>query len=122
MGFHLGNLWGESIDYANHQSSLNGFQVETDADGVIRYVVAHRDPGVPNWIDTSGHREGFLTPRWAYTETPPKEQWPGIRATKVRFEEIRAQLPAGVRSVSPEERSERIRVRQEHVKRRFRVF
>jgi hypothetical protein len=122
MGIHLGNLWGESIDYANHQSSLNGFQVETDADGVIRYVVAHRDPGVPNWIDTSGHREGFLTPRWAYTETPPKEQWPGIRATKVRFEEIRAQLPAGVRSVSPEERSERIRVRQEHVKRRFRVF
>jgi hypothetical protein len=24
IGFHLGNLWGESLDYANHQTSLNG--------------------------------------------------------------------------------------------------
>ncbi|MGH0031220.1 MAG: DUF1214 domain-containing protein [Myxococcota bacterium] len=121
-GFHLANLWGESIDYANHHSSLNGFQVETDPDGVRRYVVAHRDPGVPNWLDTTGHREGFLTPRWAYTETPPKESWPRISARKVRFDRVRAELPAGTRTVSPEERTERIRVRQEHVKRRFRVF
>ena len=122
FGFHLANLWGESLDYANHQSSLNGFQVEPDDDGVIRYVVAHRDPGLPNWIDTTGHREGFLTPRWAYSETPQKDQWPTIAARKVAFDEIRAQLPEGVRTVSPQERAERIRIRQEHVKRRFRVF
>jgi len=121
-GFHLANLWGESMDYANHQSSLNGFQAEPDADGVLRYVVAHQDPGVPNWLDTTGHREGFLTPRWAYAETPPPESWPRISARKVRFDEVRAQLPAGTRSVSAEQRRERIRVRQEHVKRRFRVF
>ena len=76
-GFHLANLWGESLDFANHQSSLNGSQAERDEDGVIRYVVAHRDPGVPNWLDTTGHPEGFLTPRWAYTETPPRDRWPG---------------------------------------------
>ena len=122
FGFHLANLWGESLDYANHQSSLNGFQVEPDDDGVFRYVVAHRDPGLPNWIDTTGQREGFLTPRWAYSETPPKDQWPTIAARKVAFDEIRAQLPEGVRTVSPQERAERIRIRQEHVKRRFRVF
>jgi hypothetical protein len=122
IGFHLANLWGESIDYANHHSSLNGFQAERDADGVIRYVVAHRDPGVPNWLDTSGHPEGFLTPRWSYSETPPQDQWPTIHAVKVPFDEIRAHLPEGTRTVSPEERTERIRIRQEHVKRRFRVF
>jgi hypothetical protein len=122
IGFHLANLWGESLDYANHQTSLNGFQVEPDADGVLRYVVAHRDPGVPNWLDTTGHREGFLTPRWAYSRQPTPDRWPSIQATVVRFDEIRAHLPADVRTVSPDERAARIRVRQEHVQRRYRVF
>lgn len=121
-GFHLGNLWGESIDYVNHHSSLNGFQVETDPDGVRRYVVAHRDPGVPNWLDTTGHREGFLTPRWAYSTQPDPDRWPEITAKKVPFDRVREHLPAGVREVSPEERAERVRVRQEHIQRRFRVF
>jgi len=122
IGFHLANLWGESLDFANHQTSLNGCQVEPDADGVLRYVVAHRDPGVPNWLDTTGQREGFLTPRWAYSVQPPPDRWPSIRALKVRFDEIRQHLPAGVRTVSAAERAERIRVRQEHVQRRYRVF
>ena len=122
IGFHLGNLWGESLDYANRQTSLNGFQVEPDSDGVLRYVVAHRDPGVPNWLDTTGHREGFLTPRWAYSQQPTPDRWPSIRAQKVRFDEIRAHLPADTRTVSADERAERIRVRQQHVQRRYRVF
>jgi hypothetical protein len=122
VGFHLASLWGESLDFANHQSSLNGFQAEPDPDGSLRYVVAHRDPGVPNWLDTTGQPEGFLTPRWSYSQTPPPDQWPTISARVVPFEAIRAQLPAGVRRVAPEERRERIRIRQEHVQRRYRPF
>ena len=122
IGFSLSNLWGESHDFANHQSSLNGFQAEVDQDGALRWVIAHRDPGVPNWVDTTGHREGFMAPRWTYSETPPAERWPTIHAKKVRFDEIRGHLPEGVRTVSPEERARRIRVRQEHVRRRYRVF
>ncbi len=122
VGFQVGNLWGESVDYANHLGSLNGSQSEVDPDGVIRLVVAHRDPGVPNWIDTTGHREGFLTPRWAYSETPPPDQWPTITAKKVPLAEIRRHLPETTRTVSPEERREQIRIRQTHVQRRFRSF
>ena len=47
IGFQLSNLWGESLDYANRTGSLNGHQAVTDEDGIIRLVVAHRDPGVP---------------------------------------------------------------------------
>jgi hypothetical protein len=119
IGMHLANFWGESFDYANRITSLNGFQAERDPDGAIRWVIAHRDPGVPNWLDTTGHPEGFMAPRWAYFEKPPPELWPTIRATKVSFEEIRAQLPPGTRTVPPEERSAQIRIRQEHVQRRF---
>jgi hypothetical protein len=122
IGFHLSNLWGESFDYANHVSSLNGAQAERDADGALRWVVAHRDPGVPNWVDTTGHREGFMAARWAYTEKPPQEIWPTIAAVKVRFDDIRAHLPAGTRTVAAEERRAQIRVRQEHVQRRYRQF
>ena len=122
VGFQIANLWGESIEYANQIGSLNGDQCEVDADGVIRLVIAHRDPGVPNWIDTTGHREGFLTPRWAYSETPPTDDWPTITATKVAFDEIRKNLPAETREVTPVERREQVRIRQEHVLRRYRSF
>lgn len=122
IGFQIGNLWGESMEYGERLGSLNGYQAEPDADGVIRLVIAHEDPGVPNWIDTSGHREGFLTPRWAYSEQPPTEEWPTITATKVPFAEIRTHLPAETRSVSSEERRAQLAVRREHVQKRFRAF
>jgi hypothetical protein len=122
IGFNLANLWGESHDFANHQSSLNGMQMEVDADGVLRWVVAHRDPGVPNWVDTTGHREGYLVPRWAYSKMPDKADWPTVTATKVAFGEIRKHLPEGVREVSSSERREQIRERQLHVQNRYRVF
>ncbi len=122
IGFQLGNLWGESIEYAHATGSLNGHQSEVDADGVIRLVVAHEDPGVPNWLDTTGHREGFLTPRWTYSETPPPDEWPSIRMKKVPLAELRQHLPPETRVVTPEERREQIRIRAEHVQRRFRSF
>ena len=122
VGFQLSNLWGESIEYANQVGSLNGSQCEPDSDGAIRLVIAHRDPGVPNWVDTTGHPEGFMSPRWAYSETPPQEEWPSITAKKVRFDAIREQLPATTRRVSPEERRRQIAIRQAHVQKRFRVF
>jgi hypothetical protein len=119
-GFHLANFWGESLDFANHQSSLNGFQAEVDSDGARRFVVSHRDPGVPNWLDTTGLAQGFMSVRWAYS-TPPKEL-PTTRVEKLDFDEIRSHLPSGVRRVCDEERRAGIRVRQAHVQRRYRHY
>lgn len=120
MGFHLSNLWGESLDYANHTSSLNGFQSEPDPDGTFRYVVAGSDPGVPNWLDTAGHRGGFLALRWTYSKPPP--QLPTATVTPLPLAGVRQRLPATTRTVSPEERGEQIRIRQEHVQRRYRQY
>ncbi|HEY6429581.1 MAG TPA: hypothetical protein VIX84_20325, partial [Acidimicrobiales bacterium] len=39
--FSIGNPWWETIDYANHQSSLNGHQAVVDDDGLVRAVIAH---------------------------------------------------------------------------------
>lgn len=120
LGFHLSNVWGESLDYANHVSSLNGFQTVVDPDGVRRYVIAHRDPGVPNWLDTVGHRTGFLAVRWTYPKPP--ERMPATAARKVALSEVRDLLPPGTATVSPERRAEQIENRQEHVARRYRQY
>jgi hypothetical protein len=122
VGFQVGNFWGESMEYANQIGSLNGHQMAVDEDGIFRIVLAHTDPGVSNWVDTSDHREGFMTARWAYSETPSSENWPTISAKKVSFKDVRKNLPAGTGTVDAEQRREQIGIRQQHVRKRYRVF
>lgn len=64
LGFQLGSLWYISLDYINHQTSLNGTQAQADPDGKIRIVVADQNPGVTNWCETLGHGRGYLQFRW----------------------------------------------------------
>lgn len=64
VGFQLGSLWYISLDYINHQTSLNGTQAQADPDGKIRIVVSERNPGVTNWCETLGHAKGYLQFRW----------------------------------------------------------
>lgn len=119
IGFHLGNMWGESLDFANYQSSLNGLQAHRDSDNVLRYVVSHRDPGIANWVDTTGHPEGYMAVRWAYP-VKPKENLPWATAKKVKLAEVLQHLPAETRLITPQERRAQIAIRQEHVQRRYR--
>jgi hypothetical protein len=60
----LHNHWMETLDYVNHQSTLNCHSAELEPDGSVRFVIAERDPGVPNWLDTAGHRRGTVGVRW----------------------------------------------------------
>jgi hypothetical protein len=60
----LGSLWYISLDYINHQTSLNNTQAQADPDGKVRIVVADQNPGVTNWVETLGHRKGILQFRW----------------------------------------------------------
>lgn len=70
QGFQLGSLWYISLDYVHHQTSLNSVQAQHDPDGIIRMVVAHQNPGIANWIETTGRRRGILQFRWQRTEAP----------------------------------------------------
>ena len=112
--YSLGNVWWETIDYGNRQSSLNGFQAVVDEDGKVRVVVAHRDPGVPNWLDTAGHSEGPIILRCVRTESAPV---PETRV--VRFDRLADELPPGSRRITPDEREAAIDVRRRAVSRRF---
>ena len=122
MGFHLANLWGESLDFESYPSNLNEHMLEQDADGAYRWVVCHRDPGLANWVHTTGLPHGYLTIRWTYPTPPPQEQWPTLIVKKVAFEDIRSHFPADAKSATPQQRQADILMRHRHVQRRYRQY
>ena len=72
--FQLNNHWMESLDYRYHPVHVNKHTATYRPDGSFRLVIAHRDPGVPNWIDTAGHRRGTMGLRWIKATTHPHPQ------------------------------------------------
>jgi len=69
--FQLNNYWMESLDYRYHTISLNKHSAARRPDGSVRLVVAHRDPGVENWITTAGHDQGTMCFRWVRADAHP---------------------------------------------------
>jgi len=62
--FVVHNRWLESLDYRQHRITLNDRNAVLEADGSLRVIVAHEDPGHPNWLETAGHGHGTLGVRW----------------------------------------------------------
>ncbi|MEE8473946.1 MAG: hypothetical protein V3T01_01260, partial [Myxococcota bacterium] len=60
-------------------STLNDAEFDVAPDGSFEIVVAHRDPGTPNWIDAAGVRTGMIFWRFLL----PKEEVPLIEANVV---------------------------------------
>jgi hypothetical protein len=115
LGFQLGSLWYVSLDYINHQSSLNGTQAQVDADGKIRIVVADRNPGVMNWVETLGHRKGFLQFRWQRVSRELTEA-DGPTVELIDINDIAGYLPFhGSNEISPEDWRARIALRQKQI-------
>jgi hypothetical protein len=62
--FQLNNYWMESLDYRYFNVCINKASAKYEDDGSVTILVAHKDPGHPNWINTSGHNEGTMCWRW----------------------------------------------------------
>jgi hypothetical protein len=103
----LTDTFFSTIDWANAQSSLNRQQAVVDPDGILRVVVASADPGIHNWLDTTGHQSGVLQFRWSGTKAAPD-----FTVRTVAANALDDALPAGVARTSPEQRAEAIRARQ----------
>lgn len=69
--FQLSNWWMESLDYRYHQIHFNKHTAHYEPDGSVRIVVSHTDPGVPNWVETAGHRMGTMCWRWIGAKEHP---------------------------------------------------
>ncbi len=62
--FQLNNYWMESLDYRYHRICINAHSAMKNPDGSITVIIAHKDPGHANWIQTAGHNEGTMCWRW----------------------------------------------------------
>jgi hypothetical protein len=101
----LANVWGTTLDIVDHTSSLNKAQSAPNSDGTWTYVLCPEDPGVHNWIDTCGLREGMLTLRMA--EFPGGRPQSDIvaKGRVVKLAALEATQPEGTRWVTAEERA-----------------
>lgn len=63
-GIQVIDPWRIGADARQHQTSLNPAQARADADGDYTFVIAPRDPGVANWLDSAGLHDGFAIIRW----------------------------------------------------------
>jgi hypothetical protein len=106
----------ELVDPTDRLTSLNHRQTSVDSDGVVRFVLSHRDPGVANWLDTGGRRVGQFTFRWFWANGDPT-----YSSRVVGFDELRAALPAHTARVTAPERAAELHARRQHLAWRFRT-
>jgi len=76
----------ESLDYRYFTICINKATAHYEPDGKIRIIVAHRDPGLLNWINTCGHHEGTMLWRWYRLKEGEKPVEPECKI--IRSEEL----------------------------------
>lgn len=119
QAIQVGSKWYVSTDYEHHQTSLTRAQSHVDPDGMLRYVVSERDPGIANWLETTGHAAGVMMLRWQRTERSLEpSDGPNVRV--VPFDSLRSAVPElAAQSIGPSDRAARIEARQTGVARRM---
>jgi hypothetical protein len=111
----LNDPYFNALEYVYRLSSLNGHTAKVSTDGKFRAVISLTDPGVPNWLDPAGYKEGGIYGRWFDCDSTPT---PIIK--RVKLAELREHLPADTPIVTPEERAEELRIRVRACQRRRR--
>jgi hypothetical protein len=115
-GFHLYTIpWFEPIDLSNRITALNGKQVHVDDDGMVRIVIAHRDPGVQNWLDVAGLPIAAFFYRWIRADASPTPI-----ATLMPLADVPSALPAATPRFELSQRRDQIARRRAFLASRFR--
>lgn len=118
QGLQLGNYWFDALEWANRQTSLAAGQSRLGSDGRYHYVISATDPGVPNWLDTTGLPEGLFLIRFQGVRTPLTDE-EAPTAQLVALEEVRSALPSDTRQVDTDTRRAQLAARQSQLQRRY---
>lgn len=103
-----------SMDYLYRPVSYTPSRTAVDRDGRVRLVIAHRDPGVHNWVDTQGFECGNLTYRHMLEGEPA-----ALDTRVVGYDELLGALPHDTAMVSEAERTAALRERFHAIRRRY---
>lgn len=120
-GLVLMNFWQHSVDYGNRLTSMNDSQSDPNPDGTTTYVISKNDPGIYNWIDTTGLRHPKVMIRWQGLPYQDKQfdenSW--VEGKLVKFNQLEKSLPKYVKKITPESRKKQLELRQQSYKTRF---
>lgn len=111
----LNDPYFNALEYVYRLSSLNGHTAKLSSDGKFRAVISLVDPGVPNWLDPAGYKEGGIYGRWYDCDSCPT---PTIKRVPLR--DLRRHLPSDTPVVTAEERADELRRRVRAAQRRRR--
>lgn len=103
-----------SMDYLYRPVSTTPARSVVDSDGKVRLILAHRDPGFHNWIDTQDFEQGALCNRNMLTG-----QQTEFATRVVRHDELATHLPDDCARVTPAERAVQLRERFHSILRRL---
>lgn len=108
--FPVTDPWMVTVNPGTSQDTLNSEQAVANANGTYTLVVSREDPGVYNWVNTTGLNEGTIMVRWQGLPTSSSSSdssvdSPSITTQLVQLSEISSVLPDGTRYVSSEERA-----------------
>ena len=118
QGLQLGNYWFDALEWANRQTSLAAGQSHLASDGRYHYVISKKDPGVVNWLDTTGLEQGLFFLRYQGLRRPLTDaENPSVRL--VGIDEVRTALPADTPTIGAQARREQLAQRQLQLQRRY---
>jgi hypothetical protein len=110
----LGGAFMNSMDYLYRPVSYTPARTAVDSDRRVRLILAHRDPGFHNWLDTQGFAAGNLSYRNMLATASTDFQ-----TRLVRHADIAGVLPEDSVRVSREEREQQLRVRFAAIRQRY---
>lgn len=112
IGFQLGDPWLRSREYRHLNGSLNNTQAKPNSDGSFTYVIAARDPGIHNWLDTDGLQQGSMLIRWqALAKKVDNAEGVIKQVQLVKIADLDRLLPKDVARATPAERKAQLSTR-----------
>jgi hypothetical protein len=103
-----------SMDYLYRPVSYTPSRTKVDADGKVRLVLSHDDPGFHNWLDTQGFVRGNLTYRNLMNENSAD-----FRTQLVKRAQLEQALPADSARVTADERARLLHARFNGIRQRY---
>jgi hypothetical protein len=117
--FVLQDWWFRTLNYWERQTSLTAACMYPNFDGSITLVVSHVDPGLHNWIDTTGLHEFLVLARWQGLPIEQCGDGPRITCSLMKLHELNNALSATTVRLSPEQRRQQLATRTSGFSRRL---
>jgi hypothetical protein len=114
--------WLVSREHVRANGNLNNVAAQANKDGSFTYVISAKDPGIQNWLDTSGLHEGSIFVRWQSLPETTKSADGAVREVKlVKLDDLAKLLPPEASKVTQQERKKQYDLRAANYTYRYAV-